>query len=133
MNALLGGHAGLSALSTQAATPQIKAGKLRALAHSGGQRLAAFPEVPSMKELGYDAELYLWAGLFAPRNVPAHVQKILRDATRLAVQDPEFKGAMEKMQAPVAYQDADEFGSWWERDTQTLAAVIKRIGKVEAK
>lgn len=133
MNALLGGHAGLSALSTAAATPQIKGGKLRALSHSGAQRLAAFPDVPTLKELGYDGELYLWAGLFAPRNLPAHVQKILRDATRQAVQDPEFKGGMEKMQAPVAYQDAEEFRAWWDRDTQMLAETIKRIGKVEAK
>ena len=133
MNALLGGHANLSALSTSAAVPQVKGGKLRALAHSGGQRLAAFPDAPSMKDIGYDAELYLWVGLFAPKNVPAHVQKILRDATRQAVQDPEFKAAMEKIQVPIAYQDAEEFRAWWDRDTQMLAEVIKRVGKVEAK
>jgi tripartite-type tricarboxylate transporter receptor subunit TctC len=65
--------------------------------------------------------------------LPAHVENILRDATRQAVQDPEFKSGMEKMQAPIAYQDAEEFRAWWDRDTQMLPGVIKRIGKVETK
>jgi tripartite-type tricarboxylate transporter receptor subunit TctC len=89
--------------------------------------------VPTLKELGYDVEYYLWAGLFAPRNVPAPALKTLRDATRQAVQDPEFKSAMDKIQTPIAYQDADEFRAWWDRDAQTLAAVVKRIGRVEQK
>ena len=40
---------------------------------------------------------------------------------------------MEKAQTPIAYQDADEFKAWWDRDAQTLAEVVKRIGKVEEK
>lgn len=133
MTAVLGGHAGLSALSTGAVTPQVRSGKARALAATGARRLAAFPDVPTLKELGYDVEIYLWTGLFAPRGVPAHVLKIFRDATRQAVQDPDFKTATEKMQMPTAYQDADEFKAWWDRDTEMLTAAIKRIGKVEAK
>ena len=96
-------------------------------------RLSAFPDVPTMKELGYDIEYYLWAGLFAPKSVPANVVKVLRDATRQAVQDPEFRNAMEKIQTPIAHLDGDEFRVWWERDAQMLAGVIKRIGRVESK
>ena len=133
MTAVLGGHAALSALVPAIAGPHLKAGKIRALATWGGQRRADFSEIPTMKELGYDLEYHLWAGLFAPKNVPAHVLRVLRDATRQAVQDPEFRAAMEKIQTPIAYQDADEFKGWWERDAQILAAAIKRIGKVETK
>jgi len=133
MTAVLGGHAALSCLSTGAVTPQVKSGKVRVLAATGAKRLAAFPEVPTLKELGYDVEIYLWIGLFAPKGVPAHALKILRDAARQAVRDPEFKAATEKMQMPTAYQDADEFKVWWDQDAEMLAAVIKRIGKVEVK
>ena len=133
MNALLGGHAGLSALSTAAATPQIKGGALRAIAHTGVKRLAAFSDVPTLKELGYDAELYLWAGFFAPKGVPARVLEVLRDGARRAGQDPEFTSALEKMQTPSGYQDTDEFKAWWDRDAQMLTAAIKRIGKVAEK
>jgi tripartite-type tricarboxylate transporter receptor subunit TctC len=62
-----------------------------------------------------------------------NVVKALRDATRRAVQDPDFKTAMEKIQTPIAYLDAEEFREWWGRDAQTLAAVIKRIGRIETK
>lgn len=133
MTAVLGGHAAMWASPPAIASPHLKAGKIRALATWGAARLAAFPDVPTMKELGYDVEYYLWTGLFAPRGVPASVIRTLRDATRRAVQDPEFRSAMEKVQTPIAYQDADEFKAWWDQDAQRIAAVIKRIGRVEGK
>ena len=133
MTAVLGGHASLAMLSTGAVTPQVKGGKVRVLANSGAKRLAVYPELPTLKELGYDVEVYLWTGLFAPKDVPAHALKTLRDATRQAVQDAEFKTASEKMQMPIAYQDTDEFKAWWDKDTEMLVAAIKRIGKVESK
>lgn len=133
MTAVLGGHATLAMLSTGAVSPQVKGGKVRVLANSGATRLAAFPEIPTLKELGYDAEVYLWTGLFAPKDVPAHVLKTLRDATRQAVQDDEFKAASEKMQMPPAYLDADEFKTWWDKDSEMLAAAIRRMGKTSVK
>lgn len=131
--AVLGNHAQLWASPPSLALPHVKAGKMRALATWGATRLAAYPGVPTLKELGYNVEYYLWTGLFAPRDTPAPVMKTLRDATRQAMQDPEFKTAMDKVQLPIAYQDADEFRTWWDNDARTLAAVIKRIGKVDTK
>ena len=131
--AVLGKHAALWASPPALAIPHVKAGKLRPLATWGATRLAAFPDVPTLKELGYDVEYYLWAGLFAPRAIPPAVLKTLRDGTRQAVQDPEFKSAMEKLQTPIAYQDAEEFKTWWDRDAGILADVVKKIGRVETK
>lgn len=133
MTAVLGGHAAMWASPPAVAMPHLKAGKIRTLATWGGTRLAALPDLPTFKELGFDVEYYLWAGLFAPKNVPVHVVKVLREATRRAVEDPDFKSAMEKMQTPIAYLDADEFRAWWDKDARILAGVIRRIGKVEAK
>ena len=131
--AVLGGHAAFWMSPPALALPHIKAGKMRPLAVSGGSRLAALPDVPTFKELGYDIEYYLWTGLFAPKGVPPHVVKTLRDATRQAVQDPEFRSAMDKAQTPIAYLDADEFRAFWDADARRLAAVIKQIGRVETK
>ncbi|KRT67288.1 MAG: bug43 protein [Candidatus Rokubacteria bacterium CSP1-6] len=133
MTAVLGGHAAMWASPPALALPHLKAGKIRALATWGASRLTAYPDIPTMKELGHDIEYYLWAGLFAPRSVPENVVKMLREATRQAVQDPDFRTAMEKIQTPIAYLDADEFREWWERNARTLAAVIKRIGRIETK
>jgi tripartite-type tricarboxylate transporter receptor subunit TctC len=131
--AVLGGHAQLWASPPALALPHLQAGKMRALATWGARRLDAFPDVPTLKELGFDLEYYLWAGLFAPRGVPANVVQTLRDATRKAVQDPDFKGAMDKAKTPIAYQDADEFKAWWDEDARRIAAAIRAIGRVEAK
>jgi tripartite-type tricarboxylate transporter receptor subunit TctC len=133
MTAVLGGHASVAMLSTGAVTPQVKGGKVRVLANSGIKRLEAYPDIPTLKELGYDVEVYLWTGLFAPKDVPAPVLKTIRDAVRRAVQDDEFKAASEKMQMPPAYQDADEFKAWWDKDSEMLAAAIRRMGKPDAK
>lgn len=131
--AVLGGHAQLWASPPALAAPHVEAGKMRALATWGAARLAAFPDVPTLKELGYDVEYYIWTGLFAPRGVPANIVQTLRDATRKAVEDPEFKSAMGKAKTPIAYQDADEFKVFWDRDAQRIAAAIQFIGKTEAK
>jgi tripartite-type tricarboxylate transporter receptor subunit TctC len=130
MNALLGGHAHAVASPTSLVAGHVKAGKIRLLAHTGGARVAAFPEVPSLKELGYDVEYYLWAGLVAPKGIPPHVVKALRDTVRQAVKEPEFATAMAKMETPIAYQDADEFNAFWQKDATSLAAIVKKIGKV---
>jgi len=132
-SAVLGGHAQLWASPPALAAPHIEAGKMRALATWGATRLAAFPDVPTLKELGYDIEYYIWTGLFAPKATPANVVQILRDATRRAVQDDEFKSAMEKAKTPIAYQDADEFKAFWDSDAKRIAAIIQHIGKADAK
>jgi tripartite-type tricarboxylate transporter receptor subunit TctC len=131
--AVLGGHAHVWPSPPALALPHIAAGKIRPLASFGATRLASLPDVPTLKELGYDIEYYLWSALFAPRGVSAAVVTTLRDAVRRAVQDPEFKLAAEKVQTPIAYQDADEFRAFWDADARKLAAIIKQIGKVETK
>ena len=132
-SAVLGGHAQLWASPPALAAPHIEAGKMRALATWGATRLAAFPDVPTLRELGYDIEYYIWTGLFAPKAAPANVVQILRDATRRAVQDGEFKSAMEKAKTPIAYQDTDEFKAFWDSDAKRIGAVIQHIGKADAK
>ncbi|MNC93119.1 hypothetical protein D3C83_96750 [compost metagenome] len=59
--------------------------------------------------------------------------KVLRDAARKAVADPEFKAQMQKINSPIVYMDAPEFRKYWETDAKRLAAVVKVVGKVEVK
>jgi tripartite-type tricarboxylate transporter receptor subunit TctC len=131
--AVLGNHAQLWMSPPGVAAPHIKAGKLRPLAVTGASRHVYFPDVPTLRELGYDVEYYLWIGLFGPKNLAPDPTRVLRDAVRRAVQEPDFKAAMDKIQVPIAYQDADDFKAWWDREAKLLAGVIKQIGKVESK
>jgi tripartite-type tricarboxylate transporter receptor subunit TctC len=131
MTAVLGGHAEMWASPPALAYPHIKAGKLRVLAGWGEKRLAGLPDVPTFKELGYNIEYYLWAGVFAPKAVPAPILKTIQDAVRKAAQDPEFKTAMAKVETPIAYLEGEEFKAWWDRDAQMLAEAVRKIGKVQ--
>jgi tripartite-type tricarboxylate transporter receptor subunit TctC len=133
VTALLGGQVEALASGPSAAMAQIKGGKMRALAVWGDKRLAALPDVPSMKELGYDAVFYIWSGLFVPAGTPAPIVKTLREAVRQTVEDAEFKAAMEKIATPIAYLDAPEFQKFLERDAKRLETAVVRIGKVEEK
>ncbi len=128
--ALLGGQIDALASGPAAAIGQIKGGKMRALAAWGDKRLASMPDVPSMKELGYDATFYIWSGLFAPAATPPAVMSVLRDAVRRTVEDGEFKDAMAKGETPIAYLDAPEFKVFLERDAARLRVAVERIGKV---
>ncbi|MBI2017050.1 MAG: tripartite tricarboxylate transporter substrate binding protein [Candidatus Rokubacteria bacterium] len=107
MNALLGAHADIVASVPSLVAPHLPTGKVRLLAHSGVGRLPAYPDLPSLKELGYDVEYAAWAGLVAPRGTPAHILKILGDAVRQGVKEPAVVTASQKLQTPVAYQDLE--------------------------
>ena len=119
--ALLGGQIEALASGPSAAIGQIKGGKMRALAVWGDKRLASMPDVPSMKELGYDATFYIWSGLFAPAATPAPIMTTLRDAVKRTVEDPEFKEAMAKVETPIAYLDAPAFKDFVDRDAEQAA------------
>jgi tripartite-type tricarboxylate transporter receptor subunit TctC len=131
LTALLGGQVHALASGPAPAVGQIKAGKMRALASWSTERLPLMPEVPTFKELGYDAEFYIWSGVFAPAAIPTVVLDRLRSAVRDAANSPEFKGTMEKVQTPVSYLDAPAFRTYWERDAARLKVALEKIGKVE--
>lgn len=128
--ALLGGQ--IDAVSSGPATvlQHIKAGKLRVLAHWGNARLAALPEVPSLKESGFDAEYAQWSGLFIPSATPEPVAQRLRAAARFAAHDPKVIEVIRNAGSPVLYQDSVEFEKYVQGDAKRMAAVVKRIGKL---
>jgi tripartite-type tricarboxylate transporter receptor subunit TctC len=134
LTAILGGHVDALASGPAVVIPHIKSGKLRALAGWGATRVAALPEIPTFKELGYpEAEFYIWAGLFAPRGTPEPILARLREATRAAVAEPEFKSAMDKLQTPIAFKQGQEFQTFFDADARRLAAGVRKVGRIETK
>ncbi len=130
---LLGGHVDMSTGGPAALGAHIKAGKLRGLAGWGAKRHALLPDVPTFMEMGYNIEYYVWVGLFVPAATPDAAMKVLRDAARKAVEDPDFKSVMAKLNTPINYLDAPDFQKFWDRDAKRLAEVIKAVGRVEEK
>src|SRR5262249_58198632 len=72
------------------AIPQIKDGKVRALAVTGSERSPELPDVPSMAEAGYpEVNTKLWSGFFAPASTPPSIVKKLEIALQQAIRHPE--------------------------------------------
>jgi len=129
--ALLGGQ--IDAVSSGPATvlQQVKAGKLRVLAHWGNSPLGALPEAISLKDAGYNAEYAQWSGLFIPKDTPEPIAQRLRAAAKAAAQDGKVKDVILNAGSPVLYQDAPDFEKYVQADAARMAGVVKRIGKVE--
>ena len=128
---LLGGHVEMTVGGPAAIASHVKAGRLRPIVSWGAKRHEAFPQVPTFKESGYDIEYYIWAGMFAPKGTPDAVIKVLRDGVRKAVEDPDFKSTMQKIDSPIQYLDAPEFSKYWATDAKRLAEAVKAVGRVE--
>ena len=128
---LLGGS--IDAVATGPATivQQVNAGKLRALAQWGNNRLVALPDVPTFHELGTNVDYAQWSGLFVPAGTPDAAVKRLRDAARAAANDERVKQVMTTAGSPIQYLDTPEFQRYVDADAGKMADVVKRIGKVE--
>ena len=128
--AVLGDNAQLLAAHPAVGGPQVKSGKLRALATMGAKRVSSFPDVPTLQELGYDGEYYQWNGVFVPAKVPEPIVAIWREAVAKAVKEPDYIEAMRRLGTDVLYLDGDEFKTWWDRDSRRTEDAVRAIGRV---
>jgi tripartite-type tricarboxylate transporter receptor subunit TctC len=131
--ALLGGHVNFSVQGPSAVAAHVKANRMRLLAHWGARKLDLFPDLPSLKELGYDVEYYIWSGMFVPAKTPAAVVATLRKAVADAANDADFRNAMDKISTPIQYLDQPEFIKFFASDGKRLAKAVRKIGRVEEK
>jgi tripartite-type tricarboxylate transporter receptor subunit TctC len=128
---LLGNQVDAVATGPSTIVAQIKAGKIRALAHWGEGRLASMPDVPSLKELGQPIQFAQWAGLFVPANTPENIVVKLREAAKLAATDPKVVQTINTAGSPILYLDQPAFEKYIDAESKSMAGVVKRIGKVE--
>jgi len=129
--ALLSGQ--IDAVSTGPATvlQQVKAGKVKVLAHWGQGRLEALPDVASLRDQGIASEYAQWSGLFIPAATPEAVAQRLRAAAKAAANDPKVRDVIRNAGSPVLYQDSPEFEKYVQDDVRRMVDVVRRIGKVE--
>ncbi len=131
LTSFLGNNAQVLVSSISASIAQIKAGKARPLAQFGATRSKALPDVPTMKELGYNLEYYLWVGLFAPKGTPANIVTYLRTNLGKAVQTDQFKTAIANLGQELGYQDQAEFAKFLEADAKRIEGAVREIGRVQ--
>jgi tripartite-type tricarboxylate transporter receptor subunit TctC len=131
ITAILGNNAQCSVQSVSATLSHIKSGKLRPLVLFGATRSKALPDVPTLKELGYDVEYYLWVGIFAPKGTPAPVTTTIRATIGKAARSPLFTTAMSNLGQDLAYLDGPDFQKFWDVDGKRVDEAVKAIGRVQ--
>ncbi len=129
--ALLGGQVDAIASGPATVAQQIRAGKLRALAHWGDKPLVTLPEVPSLTQLGHRVNFAQWSGLFIAAGTPEDIVARLRAAAKKVAADPAVVQTILRAGSPVDYLDALEFQAYWDADAKGMTEAVRRIGKLE--
>jgi tripartite-type tricarboxylate transporter receptor subunit TctC len=120
------GQSLLAILDGPPAIPQIKAGKVKALAVTDQVRSPELPDVPSMKEAGYpEVDIKLFSGYFAPINTPPAIVAKLEAGLRKAIQDPDVTSKLKAMAVTPGGQPGSEFRAMIDNDIKVLSEVIK--------
>src|SRR3954468_1973102 len=122
LTALLGNNSQAMVSSVSACLTQIKAGKAKPLALFGAKRSQALPDVPTLKESGFDVEYYLWVGMFAPKGTPDNIVASLRDNLKKAAHTDQFKTALTNLGQELDYMDQPEFAKFWDADAKRIEA-----------
>ena len=129
---LIGGSMDLMFDNLPSALPQIKAGKLKALAVTSASRSAALPDLPTIAEAGGPAlkgyEASSWFGLMAPAGTPPDVVTRLQQETAKALLSPALKERLQSQGAIPGGMSSAAFTSFIAAETQKWAAVVKASG-----
>ncbi|MDD0810264.1 tripartite tricarboxylate transporter substrate binding protein [Curvibacter sp. RS43] len=127
MQAVVGGHVMAAADSTGFA-PQVEAGKLRVLNTWGDQRLAKFPDAPTLKELGLDLVQNSPFGIAAPKGTPAEVVKRLHDAFKKAMEEPSYVQALGRYDMLPNYMDSAQYLKFAQDTSAREKVLIDKLG-----
>lgn len=127
MQAILGGHIRVMSGTTEFA-PHVQSGKLRLLATLGSQRNKAFPDVPTVKESGWDTITESPFGIGGPKGMDPAVVKVLHDAFRKTLEDPAVLATLDKFYQPVIYMNTADYTAYAERTFKAEKATIERLG-----
>lgn len=127
--ALIGGEVDLMFGATGVVSPYIKSGRLRALAASTSQRIAAYPEVPIMAEVGFPRIVYEnWFGLVAPTGTPKGVVARLHREVQTFAAMPETKQRLATIGVELASAGPEQFAALVRSDLQKMVKLVRDTG-----
>ena len=128
-NDLIAGQIDMSFASTPGVLPQIKAGKLRALAVTSSERLKVLPDVPTLAESGLDGySASVWYGVVAPANTPVAIVARLNAELSAILKDPKVLGQMAQNDFDPAGSTPEQFAAFIKAETEKWAKVVKSSG-----
>lgn len=124
--AVLGGHADAAAVS--GIYEYVRGGKLRLLAQTGGYRNNEFPDIPTLKEIGYDIETIAFYGLIAPKALPEQIREKLEKAFSKAIQDPPFAQLVHNASYKLLEKNSNDFAKQIKEAYEKSEKELRELG-----
>ena len=126
LSALMGGH--ITAAATFIPSSMVRAKKIRLLALFGEQRTEDFPDVPTLRDLGYTVKVPYFVGIGAPKGVPEPILKRLEEAFSSGMKDPAFVQGLKAIPMPVKYRSSAEFSQFLTEGYEAFGKYIDELG-----
>ncbi|HYF58074.1 MAG TPA: tripartite tricarboxylate transporter substrate binding protein [Burkholderiaceae bacterium] len=127
LQALIGGHT-MGHSDSTGWGPQVEAGRLRLLATYGSKRTKRWPDIPTLEQLGYATVSDSPFGVCGPKNMDPAIVKILHDAFRRTLEDPQVLATLDKYDQPVVYMDTAQYAKFAQETYAAERATIERLG-----
>jgi tripartite-type tricarboxylate transporter receptor subunit TctC len=127
---LLGGHVPASINPISETLPFARAGTVRVLAVTGSKRSTFLPDIPTMREAGFDVVNDTWLGILAPAKLPAETVKALSAAIGEAVRSPQMVESLTKIGNEPAFQTPGQFAETVKADIVRWGPIVKASGFV---
>ncbi|RYE40439.1 MAG: tripartite tricarboxylate transporter substrate binding protein [Hyphomicrobiales bacterium] len=127
MQSIVGGQI-MAATDSTGFAPQVEAGKLRVLNTWGAERLAKFPDAPTLKELGLDIVQNSPFGIGAPKGTPADVVKRLHDAFKQAMDQESYRTALARYDMVPIYMGTAEYQKFAQDTFAREKALVENLG-----
>lgn len=129
VTALLSGEVAVSFPTMPPALPNIKAGRLRALAVTSPKRTKAAPDVPTVSEAGLKGyEMVLYSGILGPANMPRDIVARLNAEIGKAIRSPELKPILDKVGAEPVTMTPEQFAAHLRSEIEKLGAIVRSVG-----
>ncbi|WP_339230580.1 tripartite tricarboxylate transporter substrate binding protein [Aeribacillus sp. FSL K6-2833] len=127
--ALLGGNTDVIATDASSVGEYVKAGKVRVLAVTAPERLGGvLKDVPTLKELGIDAEFTIWRGVFGPKQMSDDAKKFWENTFKKLSEHEKWKEELTKQGWEPEYKGSKEFTQFLQEQEQLISDMLKSLG-----
>ena len=128
--AAIGKHVDFVTAAIGPTVPLREGKKVRMLALTLPKRPRSVPDVPTLRELGFEkADIPIWSGLLAHKKTPENIVKKLREVAEKVAKDKQFVDTIEKSGDEVIFMNGDEFAKYWDAEAGMVAEVYARLIK----
>ena len=128
ITAVIAGDVQMTIVDSPPLVPQLKSGRVRALAVTTAKRAAALPELPAIAEIAPGYEMALWIGVFAPAGTPQEIAAKLTSEVRRIVGLPDIRDRLAGMGVEPLGNTSEETAEWIRREIARYGPVVKTAG-----